>query len=225
MLMNMKQVRDYPHPESNGDTRACLRDGRGRRRRRAARRGAAGSARRRSRAPAACITSPSARPTPDYDAWAERLREVAHAEQRQGRPLSGSARLYFREPNGILFEIATDGPGFAVDEPLDKLGEKLVLPPFLEPQARADRGGTEAALAPRFARRGTPRTPRALRADCSRCSLNSVAPPRRCARRSPRARAAHQPARGRARLAAAARRSRARPSWPRLRPASGAATT
>ena len=40
--------------------------------------------------------------------------------------------LYFREPNGILFEIATDGPGFGVDEPMDKLGEKLVLPPFLE---------------------------------------------------------------------------------------------
>jgi glyoxalase family protein len=41
--------------------------------------------------------------------------------------------LYFREPNGILFEIATDGPGFAVDEDPDKLGEKIVLPPFLEP--------------------------------------------------------------------------------------------
>jgi glyoxalase family protein len=42
--------------------------------------------------------------------------------------------LYFREPNGILFEIATDGPGFAVDENPDTLGEKVVLPPFLEPQ-------------------------------------------------------------------------------------------
>jgi glyoxalase family protein len=40
--------------------------------------------------------------------------------------------LYFREPNGILFEIATDGPGFASDEPLESLGEKLSLPPFLE---------------------------------------------------------------------------------------------
>jgi glyoxalase family protein len=40
--------------------------------------------------------------------------------------------LYFREPNGILFEIATDGPGFAVDEPIDTLGERLSLPPFLE---------------------------------------------------------------------------------------------
>ena len=40
--------------------------------------------------------------------------------------------LYFREPNGILFEIATDGPGFASDEPVETLGERLSLPPFLE---------------------------------------------------------------------------------------------
>jgi glyoxalase family protein len=42
--------------------------------------------------------------------------------------------LYFREPNGILFEIASDGPGFAVDEDEATLGEKVVLPPFLEPR-------------------------------------------------------------------------------------------
>ncbi|MBK8085366.1 MAG: ring-cleaving dioxygenase [Devosia sp.] len=42
--------------------------------------------------------------------------------------------LYFREPNGILFEIATDGPGFTADEPLETLGERLALPPFLEPR-------------------------------------------------------------------------------------------
>ncbi len=40
--------------------------------------------------------------------------------------------VYFREPGGVLFEIATDGPGFAVDEPADALGEALKLPPFLE---------------------------------------------------------------------------------------------
>jgi glyoxalase family protein len=40
--------------------------------------------------------------------------------------------IYFRVSNGILFEIATDGPGFAVDEAPDNLGENLVLPPFLE---------------------------------------------------------------------------------------------
>ena len=41
--------------------------------------------------------------------------------------------LYFREPGGILFEIATDGPGFATDEDAAHLGERLSLPPFLEP--------------------------------------------------------------------------------------------
>lgn len=40
--------------------------------------------------------------------------------------------VYFREPSGVLFEIATDGPGFAVDEEADQLGKKLVLPPWLE---------------------------------------------------------------------------------------------
>jgi glyoxalase family protein len=40
--------------------------------------------------------------------------------------------LYFREPNGILFEIASDGPGFAVDENAETLGEQVALPPFLE---------------------------------------------------------------------------------------------
>jgi glyoxalase family protein len=40
--------------------------------------------------------------------------------------------IYFRVSNGILFEIATDGPGFAIDEAQDSLGERLVLPPFLE---------------------------------------------------------------------------------------------
>jgi glyoxalase family protein len=42
--------------------------------------------------------------------------------------------IYFREPGGVLFEIATDGPGFAVDEDVEALGERLSLPPFLESQ-------------------------------------------------------------------------------------------
>ena len=49
--------------------------------------------------------------------------------------------LYFREPNGVLFEIATDGPGFTADEPLETLGEKLSLPPFLEGQRSAIEAG------------------------------------------------------------------------------------
>ncbi|HZD55049.1 MAG TPA: ring-cleaving dioxygenase [Candidatus Aquicultoraceae bacterium] len=52
--------------------------------------------------------------------------------------------IYFREPGGILFEIATDGPGFAVDEPLETLGESLVLPPWLEGR----RGAIEKSLPP-----------------------------------------------------------------------------
>jgi len=42
--------------------------------------------------------------------------------------------VYFREPGGVLFEIATDGPGFATDEDPEHLGERLALPPFLEPR-------------------------------------------------------------------------------------------
>jgi glyoxalase family protein len=45
--------------------------------------------------------------------------------------------IYFREPGGILFEIATDGPGFTVDEPASHLGESLKLPPQYE-QHRAE---------------------------------------------------------------------------------------
>jgi len=78
------------------------------------------------------------------------LRRLGCAFKGDAHPNSGKVdrywfhSLYFREPNGILFEIATDGPGFAVDEPLDKLGETLVLPPFLE----ARRKQIEAGLKP-----------------------------------------------------------------------------
>ena len=40
--------------------------------------------------------------------------------------------IYFREPGGVLFELATDNPGFAIDEPLESLGERLCLPPWFE---------------------------------------------------------------------------------------------
>ncbi len=52
--------------------------------------------------------------------------------------------IYFRISNGILFEIATDGPGFTADEDLEALGERLALPPFLEPH----RAQIEAGLKP-----------------------------------------------------------------------------
>jgi glyoxalase family protein len=84
--------------------------------------------------------------TPDetqYHAWTQRLRE--HRIPNSGEVDRFYFRsLYFREPNGILFEIATDGPGFATDEPMETLGEKLALPPFLEPR----RAEIEAGLKP-----------------------------------------------------------------------------
>ena len=52
--------------------------------------------------------------------------------------------VYFKEPGGVLFELATDGPGFAVDEDAAHLGESLVLPPWLEPH----RSTIEGALPP-----------------------------------------------------------------------------
>jgi len=52
--------------------------------------------------------------------------------------------IYFREPGGVLFEIATDPPGFAVDEPADKIGESLVLPSWLE----SERSELERILPP-----------------------------------------------------------------------------
>jgi glyoxalase family protein len=52
--------------------------------------------------------------------------------------------IYFREPGGVLFEVATVQPGFTVDEPLDRLGQELKLPPWEEPN-RAD---IEARLTP-----------------------------------------------------------------------------
>jgi glyoxalase family protein len=78
-----------------------------------------------------------------YEAWEERL-------VRMGMPTSGPVdryyfrSLYFREPGGILFEIATDGPGFATDEKMDGLGKRLALPPFLE----ARRKEIESSLRP-----------------------------------------------------------------------------
>jgi len=81
-------------------------------------------------------------PDEEYDAWARRLNELRV-------PNSGPVdryyfrSLYFREPAGILFEIATDGPGFVVDEKVAELGESLVLPPFLEDRREEIEAGLE----------------------------------------------------------------------------------
>ena len=65
--------------------------------------------------------------------WSERLNaEGLSVTPVQDRTYFHS--IYFREPGGVLFEIATDPPGFALDEPIETLGEALKLPKWLEPQ-------------------------------------------------------------------------------------------
>jgi glyoxalase family protein len=85
-----------------------------------------------------------------------RVRDEAHALTLRERVLARGLRptplinrfwfrsVYFLEPGGVLLELATDGPGFAVDEDPEDLGERLVLPPWLE----GKRPAIEAALPP-----------------------------------------------------------------------------
>ena len=130
-VFNMRPVREYPHPDNPGTRVHVYRDGRRRRRTPSCTWPCSRTCRRRARAPAASITSPSARPTPTTMPGPS---ACAHSTC----PNSGKVdrywfrSLYVREPNGVLFEIATDGPGFAVDEDPATLGEHVVLPPFLE---------------------------------------------------------------------------------------------
>ena len=67
----------------------------------------------------------------EYQQWAQRLKENRIANSGMVERYYFKA-LYFREPNGILFELSTDTPGFATDEPMETMGQKLALPPFLE---------------------------------------------------------------------------------------------
>jgi glyoxalase family protein len=81
----------------------------------------------------------------DDDAVELELRRAIEAAGR--RPTEVIDRFWFRsvyflEPGGVLFELATEGPGFGVDEPIEHLGESLVLPPWLE----GDRPAIEAVL-------------------------------------------------------------------------------
>ena len=141
-VMNMRPVRTYPHPENSRHTVHVYEMGEG---------GPAAELHvavqpdlQPARQGAGGVHHVAFRtPDVDYDEWADRLRALKI-------PNSGKVdrfyfrSLYFREPNGILFEIASDGPGFAADEPLEKLGESLALPPFLEPR----RAEIEAGLRP-----------------------------------------------------------------------------
>ena len=79
----------------------------------------------------------------EHDAW----REAAQRAGAGPTPIIDRfwfRSIYFREPSGVLFEIATMGPGFTTDEPLEHLGESLVLPPRFEPM----RAQIEPALTP-----------------------------------------------------------------------------
>jgi glyoxalase family protein len=72
-----------------------------------------------------------ASPPDEHEAWRQRVLEAG------ARPTPVIDRfyfrsIYFREPSGVLFEIATIGPGFTTDEPLERLGERLSLPPAFE---------------------------------------------------------------------------------------------
>jgi glyoxalase family protein len=74
-----------------------------------------------------------ARDDAEVQAWFERLVGLGlRPTEVQDRKYFRS--IYFRMPDGILVEIATDGPGFLVDEPAESLGEGLSLPPWLEPE-------------------------------------------------------------------------------------------
>jgi glyoxalase family protein len=130
-VLNMRQVRQYVHPERLSDTIYVYEMGEG---------GPSSELHVAvqpdlpvARQGAGAVHHVAFRTPNDeeYHEWIKRLTSFR-------LPNSGEVdrywfrSLYFREPNGILFEIATDGPGFDVDEDRDSLGEKVVLPPHLE---------------------------------------------------------------------------------------------
>jgi glyoxalase family protein len=141
-VMNMREVRTYPAREKNGEVHVFSM-------------GPGGAAAElhvevnpslpQARQGAGGVHHVAFR-TPEketFDGW---VRRVTGAGLRNSGEVERFyfKSLYFREPNGILFEIATDGPGFTADEPLESLGEHLALPPFLEPR----RTEIEAGLKP-----------------------------------------------------------------------------
>ena len=132
-VLNMRPVREYPQPENPRLTVHVFEMGAG---------GGPHAELHVSVQPEMSVVQPGAggvhhvafrTPDASYEAWSERLNSL-------GVPNSGPVdrywfrSLYLREPNGVLFEIATDGPGFGVDEDPATLGEKIVLAPFLEPR-------------------------------------------------------------------------------------------
>ena len=68
----------------------------------------------------------------EHDAWRERRGSPAGSQVTPVIDRFYFRSVYFREPGGILYELATIGPGFTTDEPLETLGERLALPPDFE---------------------------------------------------------------------------------------------
>jgi len=132
-VMGLRPVREYAHPEQPGDTVHVYEMGAGGPHAElhvAVQPGLPGSRLGAGGVHHVAFRTPNEE---EYHGWTARLRESGvHSSGEIDRYYFRS--LYFREPNGVLFEIATDGPGFAVDEDPATLGEQVVLPPFLEPQ-------------------------------------------------------------------------------------------
>lgn len=141
-LMNMTEVREYPSPDGEGSVHVY-------------RMGDGGPAAELhvavqpglpvARQGSGAVHHVAFR-TPDVESlsrWTERVSQARVASSGEVERYYFRS-LYFREPGGNLFEIATDGPGFTADEPLDSLGERLALPPFLEGR----RAEIEAGLKP-----------------------------------------------------------------------------
>jgi len=141
-LMNMTEVREYPSPDGEGTVHVYqMGDG-----------GPAAELHVAvqpglpiARQGAGAVHHVAFR-TPDpasLTAWTDRVSQFRVASSGEVERYYFRS-LYFREPGGNLFEIATDGPGFTADEPLEALGERLALPPFLEGR----RASIEAGLKP-----------------------------------------------------------------------------
>ena len=185
--------------------------------------------------------------TVHHIAWASEMDE--HTDWRE-RAIEGGARptpvidrfwfrsIYFREPSGVLFEIATLGPGFGVDEDPEHLGEELILPPFLEDQREQIEAALTPVVNPRTAarereRRTRPPAPRAGRRAGGRADPQPRArrrrerplrPARRARPRAPAARASPPARRSRASRPAGATGTWCRGSATRTRSRSPAAT-
>lgn len=128
--LNMQQIRDYPDPDNAGRTVHVFSMGPG---------GASGELHLAvvpdlsvARLGAGGAHHVAFRTNDaQYEDWFERLGSLGIANSGEVDRYYFQS-LYFREPGGILFEIATDGPGFSVDEDPATLGEQVALPPFLE---------------------------------------------------------------------------------------------